>query len=60
MFYRVISRKLLFDGEKMAVGWDFRPSPVIYIKIQGKGGQSTSSGCNNFLTFWVRKEIPGV
>ena len=56
----MISRKLLFDGEKMAVGWDFRPSPVIYIKIQGKGGQSTSSGCNNFLTFWVRKEIPGV
>ena len=44
----------------LAVGQDFCPSPGFYIKVQGMGGQSTPDGCNIFLTFWVRKEIPGI
>ena len=82
--HRVITWKLLFDGEEMkllipkdlnllrgiflmgemsnflAVGYDFPPYPGFPIKVQGKKGQSTTRGCNNFLTFLVRMEITGV
>ena len=41
-----------------AVGTDFSPSPGLPIKVQGKGKQSTPGGCNNFVTFLVRREMP--
>ena len=44
----------------LAVGYGFHPSPGFPIKVQGKGGQSAPGGCNSFLTFLVRREIPGV
>ena len=42
----------------LGVGQDFPPSPGFPIKVQGKEGQSTPGGCNNFLTFLWRREIP--
>ena len=56
-------RRIFLIGEVskfLAVGYGFHPSPGFPIKVQGKGGQSTPGGCNNFLTFLVRREIPGV
>ena len=44
----------------LAFGEDFFPSPGLAIKIQGKGKQSTPRGCNNFLMFLVRKEMPDI
>ena len=44
----------------LAVGKDFSPSPGIPIKVQGKGEQSTPGGCNNFVTFLVKREMPGI
>ena len=44
----------------LGVGKDFLPSPGFPIKVQGKEGQSTPGGRNNFLTFLIRKEIPGI
>ena len=37
----------------------FAPSPGLPIKVQEKEGQSTPGGCNNFLTFLLRRETPG-
>ena len=42
----------------LAAGYDFSPSPGLPIKVQGKGEQSTPGGCNNFVTFLVRREMP--
>ena len=44
----------------LAVGWDFLPCPGFPIKVQGKGEQSTPGGCNYFVTFLVRREMPGI
>ena len=44
----------------LAVGYDFSPSPRLPIKVQGKGEQSTPGGCNNFVAFKVRREMPGI
>ena len=44
----------------LAVGYDFSPTPGFPIKVQGKGEQSTPGWCNNFVTFLVRREMPGV
>ena len=44
----------------LAFGEDFFPSPLLAIKIQGKGKQSTPRGCNNFLIFLVRREMPDI
>ena len=46
------------------MGRIFFPSPGFPTKVQGKGEQSTSGGCNNVLIFFVRREdvwhmIPG-
>ena len=42
----------------LTVGQDFPPSPGSPTKVQGKvGEQSTPEGCNNLLTFLVRREI---
>ena len=38
------------------MGRIFFPSPGFPTKVQGKGEQSTSGGCNNVLTFLVRRE----
>ena len=38
----------------------FPPSPGFPIKVQDKEGQSASGVCNNFLTFLLRREIPGI
>ena len=44
----------------LAFGEDFFLSPGLPIKIQGKGKQSTPGGCNNFLIFLVRREMPDI
>ena len=44
----------------LTVDLDFLPSPGFPIKVQGKGKQSTPGGCNNFLTFLVRREVTGI
>ena len=44
----------------LGAGQDFPSSPGFPIKVQGKEGQSTHGGCNNFLIFLLRREIPGI
>ena len=56
-------REIFLMGEMskfLAVGKDFFPSPGLPIKVQGKGEQSTPGGCNNFVTFLVRREMSGI
>ena len=48
-------RSNFLDVEK-----DFSPSPGFPIKVQRKGEQSTPCGSNNFVTFLVRRKMPGV
>ena len=38
----------------------FVPIPGFPIKVQGKEGQSTPCGCNKFLIFLLKNEIPGI
>ena len=51
-------------SEFLAVGYDFAPFPGFPIKVQGKGGQSTTGVWNKATskerTFKVRRDIPGV
>ena len=42
------------------MGEGYFPSPGLSIKLQGKGEQSSPGGCTNFVTFLVRREIPGI
>ena len=44
----------------LAVGWDCSPSPGLPIKVQRKEEQSTPGGCNNFVTFLLKKEMPNI
>ena len=45
----------------LVIGQDFPPSLGFLIKVQRKGREeSTPEGCNNFLTFFVRRDIPGI
>ena len=44
----------------LVVGQDFSPLPGLLIKVQRKGEQPTPGGCNNFVTFLVRREMPGI
>ena len=44
----------------LTVGEDFSTSPGFPIKVLGKGKQSTPPGCNNFVTFSVRREMSGI
>ena len=46
-------------SKSLAFGLDFSPSPGFPIKIQRKGEQSKPGGCNNFVTFLVKREMPG-
>ena len=41
----------------LAGGWDFSPSPGFPTKVRGKGEQSTPGGCNDFVTFLVKREM---
>ena len=40
----------------LAIAQDFSSCPGFPIKSLGKGQQSTPGGCNNFVTFLVRRE----
>ena len=56
-------RGILLMGQMskfLAVGHDFSQSTGLPVKVQGKGEQSTPGGCNNFVTFLVRREMPGI
>ena len=57
-------REILSDGgnEQIFGCWvGFLPSPGSPVKVQEKvGKQSTPEGCNIFLTFLVRMEIPDI
>ena len=44
----------------LAAGYGFSSSPGLLLKVQGKGRQSTPGGCNNFMTFLIRREMPGI
>ena len=44
----------------LAVGQDFSPSTELPIKVQGKEEQPTAGGCNNFVTFLVRKGMSSI
>ena len=44
----------------LTVGEDFSTSLGFPIKVLGKGKQSTPAGCNNFVTFSVRREMSGI
>ena len=44
----------------LAIGLDFSPPPGLPMKVQGRGNQSIPGGCNNFVTFLVRREMPGI
>ena len=44
----------------LAVGQDFSPSSGFPIKFQGKGEHPTPCECNDIVTFFVRREMPGV
>ena len=39
---------------------DFFTSPGLPIRVQGKEGQFTPGGCNNFFIFLLRREIPSI
>ena len=47
-------------SKSLALGFDFSPCPGFPIKVQGKGEQSKPGECNNFVTFLVRREMPGI
>ena len=47
-------------GKFLAVENNFSPSPGLPINVQWKGGQSRPVACNNFVTFLIRREWPGI
>ena len=52
-------REIFLKGQmskSLAIEWDFSSSPGFPIKVLGKGEQSTTGRCNNFVTFLVRRE----
>ena len=49
------------ENEQIFGCWaGYFPIPAFSIKVQGKGEQPTLGGCNNFVTFLVISEMPGV
>ena len=49
------------ENEQIFDCWaGYFPIPAFSIKVQEKGEQPTPGGCNNFVTFLVISEMPGV